>query len=67
MRIEIIPTEKTQIKQLMEIDPVFVKLLGSTHSELDSWIDTNLETMDDMRALLKRLAKIVVFILRATA
>ena len=35
------------------------EILSKTHAELGTWIDENVENMDDVRAYLKRLSRIV--------
>lgn len=35
------------------------EILSKTHTELSTWIDANVENMDDVRAYLKRLSRIV--------
>ena len=65
MRANVNDNENVRILYLINNDPVLRAVLNAPYSSVDSYIDSNLNTMADARTLMKRLVKVVMYLLRA--
>jgi predicted nucleotide-binding protein (sugar kinase/HSP70/actin superfamily) len=64
MKIDIKAPEKDKITQALKNDQIVITLLGMSYPAIDSWVDTNITTLSDMRGVIKRLIKFMVFLIR---
>lgn len=64
MKVNINAPEKDKIKNALRNDAVVSALLSKSYAEIDGWVNSNINTLSDVRSLLKRLLKICVFLIR---
>lgn len=55
------PVNKKRQRALM-VDPLLVSLKDSTPEELDAWVEANVQSMGDVKFVLKKLAQVVNFL-----
>lgn len=63
MRVDIKAPGNIKIKDLAKKDSVLHSMIKKTPNEIDAWIDDNTKTLNEMRNILKKLTKIVIFLL----
>jgi len=60
MRVNFKAPEKQKIKQ----DITLKALSEATPEEIDAWVDENLQNIDDLKAALKKIIRVQVYLLK---
>jgi hypothetical protein len=64
MRVNVTAPERTKIKSLVEKDAILSAMMTATMPQIDTWLDANMTTLAEARNIMKRLVKVIVFLLR---
>jgi hypothetical protein len=64
MRVNVGSPEKLVIKDMATNDQILSALMTATPAQIDTWIDNNVTTIADLRILLKRIVKVMAYLLR---
>ena len=64
MKVNITASEKQKLANLIKNDPIWKGLMTADYAQIDNWIDNNVNNIDDIRKVMKRMAKILVYLSR---
>jgi len=64
MQVNITASEKKKLKNLIKNDPIWSGLMGASYQQIDNWIDNNVTNLAEAKPVLKRLVKVVAFLVR---
>lgn len=67
MRINLMPDANTRHRAEVKRDAVLVALKDATPQQIEAWIDNNVTSLAEARAVLKALAKAVALLIRKGA
>lgn len=60
MRVNLKAPESKKIKQ----DDIIEKLMNSTTEQINHWVDNNVNDLDDVKLVLKKIIRLSVFMLK---
>ena len=63
MQVNIVASDKKKLINILKNDPIMHGLMTSDYSQIDTWIDNNVNTLTDARELFKRLFKSIKYLL----
>jgi hypothetical protein len=64
MRVNLNAPEVKKLSGTIAGDQLLSTLLGMSYTQIDNWIDVNVNTVADVRAVFKRLIKLFLFLIR---
>jgi hypothetical protein len=64
MLINIQAPEKNKVANLKATDPWLAALMTASYSEVDTFVDNQINTLTDAKKLFKLILKVLVFIIR---
>jgi hypothetical protein len=64
MRLDIKNNPYLRMKQIVNNDTAIKNLLTSTPEQIENYIDTNVNTLNDVRFVLKKILKLIVILIK---
>lgn len=62
-KINIRVGEKRRVKDILKNDPIMSQLMTANYNQIDSYVDNNLNSVSDVKEIIKRLLKINKYLL----
>ena len=62
MRVDIKAPEKNKLKR----DTTIAALLEATHEQINTWVDNNVNDIDDVKSILKKIIRLNIYLLKRT-
>jgi hypothetical protein len=64
MQVNLKASEKKKLIHEFKSDPILLGLMTSDYSQIDTWVDNNLNSITDVREILKRVLKMNKYLIK---
>lgn len=64
MKVNLKAPESVRARSALKMDVQLIQLMKADYLDVEPWVDNNVTTLADARAVFKRILKVLIFVLR---